>query len=291
MYRTCAIIFLVKMNIRLPKFLRYFPPFIMLIIVVLMIFIGIIDTFIPLFKQHHYFVFFILFIPLSFSMIMWFFAFISLMMDDPGEMKNEIKHIKGHAKDFPYKCKKCGLPKPYRAHHCSQCNKCFAKMDHHCLIIGGCVALRNQKTFCVFLFHSVIMTSLWTLSTIFFFILCDYQWFPINLILDIFGSTTAPVFLGILLYQQIQHILEGQTTLEDEFNIQIKTNNTKLQNFEEVFGPPSFDWIIPTPTPYSISAFQWEHLRPPEDSKENKEEQEQNNNKTNEDNNEKIKTD
>jgi hypothetical protein len=28
-------------------------------------------------------------------------------------------------------CKKCQLPKPSRAHHCSVCNKCVLKMDHH----------------------------------------------------------------------------------------------------------------------------------------------------------------
>jgi palmitoyltransferase len=29
-------------------------------------------------------------------------------------------------------CKKCISPKPPRAHHCSICNKCILKMDHHC---------------------------------------------------------------------------------------------------------------------------------------------------------------
>lgn len=29
-------------------------------------------------------------------------------------------------------CKKCIAPKPPRAHHCSVCNKCILKMDHHC---------------------------------------------------------------------------------------------------------------------------------------------------------------
>lgn len=28
-------------------------------------------------------------------------------------------------------CRKCRLPKPARAHHCSVCNKCVLKMDHH----------------------------------------------------------------------------------------------------------------------------------------------------------------
>ena len=29
-------------------------------------------------------------------------------------------------------CKKCIAPKPARVHHCSVCNKCYLKMDHHC---------------------------------------------------------------------------------------------------------------------------------------------------------------
>ena len=30
------------------------------------------------------------------------------------------------------RCNKCGSLKPERAHHCSLCNECTLKMDHHC---------------------------------------------------------------------------------------------------------------------------------------------------------------
>lgn len=29
-------------------------------------------------------------------------------------------------------CGKCISPKPPRTHHCSVCNRCILKMDHHC---------------------------------------------------------------------------------------------------------------------------------------------------------------
>jgi hypothetical protein len=29
-------------------------------------------------------------------------------------------------------CKKCNFSKPLRTHHCSICNRCVLKMDHHC---------------------------------------------------------------------------------------------------------------------------------------------------------------
>ncbi|KAF2884870.1 hypothetical protein ILUMI_21289 [Ignelater luminosus] len=33
-------------------------------------------------------------------------------------------------------CKKCIAPKPPRTHHCSVCNRCILKMDHHCRILN-----------------------------------------------------------------------------------------------------------------------------------------------------------
>lgn len=32
-------------------------------------------------------------------------------------------------------CTKCEYVKPLRSHHCSICNECVLKMDHHCVLI------------------------------------------------------------------------------------------------------------------------------------------------------------
>ena len=36
------------------------------------------------------------------------------------------------------RCAKCGVWKSKHVSHCNTCSRCFADMDHHCYIVGGC---------------------------------------------------------------------------------------------------------------------------------------------------------
>jgi palmitoyltransferase ZDHHC6 len=38
-------------------------------------------------------------------------------------------------------CKKCQIIKPLRAQHCSICNRCTLRMDHHCPFVNNCIRL------------------------------------------------------------------------------------------------------------------------------------------------------
>lgn len=55
-------------------------------------------------------------------------------------------------------CHKCRKIKPPRAHHCSVCDACVMRMDHHCPWVGNCVGIHNHKFFWNFLLYAFFGT-------------------------------------------------------------------------------------------------------------------------------------
>ena len=54
-------------------------------------------------------------------------------------------------------CSTCLITRPLGCTHCSKCNICVEKMDHHCVWVGKCVAKNNTLYFYGMIVQVVIL--------------------------------------------------------------------------------------------------------------------------------------
>jgi palmitoyltransferase ZDHHC4 len=103
----------------------------------------------------------------SVIMLVCYYSFFMASFVDPGVLidKQAVKLAKKRYKfdELMYtrenECVTCKFEKPARSKHCSVCNVCVEKFDHHCIWINNCVGRKNYRYFLTFLgLHCIIVT-------------------------------------------------------------------------------------------------------------------------------------
>jgi len=101
----------------------------------------------------------------SIVMFICYYTFYKACTTDPGVINNK-NHAKKVAKVYKYdgamytkdnECSTCKYVKPARSKHCTVCDVCVERFDHHCVWINNCVGRKNYKWFLGFLFMHVII--------------------------------------------------------------------------------------------------------------------------------------
>lgn len=177
-------------------------------------------------------------------------------------------------KDLPRWCHLCAAVKPPRAHHCSSCQRCVLKMDHHCPWMGTCIGFHNHAHFVRFLVYttlccmfSLVCGCIWMyeeyyrIDTDTVLLASDYRLYVMVFTLVVLCGVV--MFVGALAIHHMHAIALNQTTIESmeqerlsrQLDERVRfpfTCESVLCNIRQTMG--DYPWLYPIPWPLTISA-------------------------------------
>ncbi|MXQ84237.1 hypothetical protein E5288_WYG014266 [Bos mutus] len=182
-----------------------------------------------------------------------------------GEAHQEV--LRRAAKDLPIYtrtmsgairyCDRCQLIKPDRCHHCSVCDKCILKMDHHCPWVNNCVGFSNYKFFLLFLAYSLLYCVFIAATDLQYFIKFWTNGLPdtqakFHIMFLFFAAAMFSVSLSSLFGYHCWLVSKNKSTLE-AFRSPVFRHGTDKNGFSlgfgknmlQVFGDEKRYWLLP----------------------------------------------
>ncbi|KAH1195953.1 putative protein S-acyltransferase 17 [Glycine max] len=95
------------------------------------------------------------------AVVVGILLFLLTSFSDPGTINTE--NVAHYISAYPYdniiysekECSTCKIPKPARSKHCSICDRCVARFDHHCGWMNNCIGEKNTRHFLICLYGTV----------------------------------------------------------------------------------------------------------------------------------------
>uniref|UniRef100_A0A804MQR9 S-acyltransferase n=1 Tax=Zea mays TaxID=4577 RepID=A0A804MQR9_MAIZE len=202
---------------------------------------------------------------LQLAMILW--CYLMAVFTDPGAVPENWRHdaedsgnpsfsSSDEQESAPRYCSRCQNGKPPRCHHCSVCNRCVLKMDHHCIWVVNCVGARNYKYFLLFLVYTFIETVLDTLVLLPNFIEFfqdehrrssspgDIAILFLAFVLNLAFALSLLCFIGM----HASLVTRNTTSIEvyeRKKSVSWKYDLGWKRNLEQVFGTKKLLWFVP----------------------------------------------